>query len=78
MRYHMRLDGDHVDHLIARCLRSKDEARRIFEALAKTKQRHVDLFTGRIRLSDTEYSEFMTRFSSEVEPTVWESSFRKH
>lgn len=78
MRYRMDIGKDSVNHLIGQCLRSKAEAERIYDILISRKHTKIDLITGSIHLSPEEHSEFVARFSAEVEPTIWESSFRKH
>lgn len=78
MRYHMTDDGDTVSRLIGQCRRNKAEAQRMFETLIRQNRRSVELFTGTVDLSPAEHDEFVARFSAEVEPTLWESSFRKH
>lgn len=78
MRYRMNIGGDGVDHLIGQCLRSKVDAERLYDVLISRNLRKVDLITGSVHLSPEEHAEFVARFSAEVEPTLWESSFRKH
>lgn len=78
MRYRMNIGDDHVSHLIGQCLRSKAEAERMYRVLVAGRARQIDLITGSVRLTETEHAEFVARFSAEVEPTIWTSSFRKH
>ena len=78
MRYRMDIGDDNVDHLIGQCLRSRKDAERIFDILISKNLRKVDLITGSVQLTQEEHTEFVARFSAEVEPTIWESSFRKH
>lgn len=78
MRYRMKIGEDSVNHLIGQCLRSKKDAEWIYDVLVSRNLRKVDLITGSVHLSPQEHSEFVARFSAEVEPTIWESSFRKH
>lgn len=78
MRYRMDIGDDSVNHLIGQCLRSKADAKRIYDILVSGQQRTIDLITGSVHLTPAEHAEFVTRFSAEVEPTIWESSFRKH
>lgn len=77
MRYRMDIGDDNVNHLIGQCLRSKADARRIYDTLVSGQQTKIDLITGSVHLTPEEHAEFVARFSSEVEPTIWESSFRK-
>lgn len=78
MRYRMNIGDDSVNHLIGQCLRNKADAERIYDILVSRNLRKVDLITGSIHLSPEEHADFVARFSAEVEPTLWESSFRKH
>jgi len=77
MRYRMNFGDDNVNHLIGECLRSRQDAERIYDLLVSRNLRKVDLITGSVHLSPEEHAEFVARFSAEVEPTIWESSFRK-
>ena len=78
MRYRMNINDDNVNYLIGQCLRSKADAKWIYDILISRKHTKIDLITGSVHLTPEEHAEFVTRFSSEVEPTIWESSFRKH
>ncbi len=78
MRYRMDIGDDSVSHLIGQCLRSKTDAERIYDILVSRDLRKVDLITGSVHLTPEEHAEFVARYSAEVEPTIWESSFRKH
>ena len=78
MRYRVNIGDDRVTHLIGQCLRSKKDAEWIYDTLISRNLRKIDLLTGSINLSQEEHAEFVARFSAEVEPTIWESSFRKH
>jgi hypothetical protein len=77
MRYRANIGDDRVSHLIGQCLRSKADAEWIYDLLVSRDLRKVDLITGSVHLSPEEHAEFVARFSSEVEPTIWESAFRK-
>jgi hypothetical protein len=50
----------------------------MYELLVTKNFRNVDLITGSVHLTPEEHAEFVARFSAEVEPTLWQSSFRKH
>lgn len=78
MRYRMDKSEDRVSHLIGECLRSKKDAEWIYDILVSRNLGKIDLITGTVHLTQEERDEFAARFSSEVEPTIWESSFRKH
>lgn len=78
MRYRMQIGDDRVSHLIGQCLRSKADAEWMYDVLVSRNLRKIDLITGSVHLNPDEHAEFVTRFSAEVEPTIWESSFRKH
>ena len=78
MRYRMNIGEDAVSHLIGRCLRNKAEAERFYDILISKNQNKIDLITGSVHLTPEQHAEFVARFSAEIEPTLWESSFRKH
>lgn len=78
MRYHTNFGDDRVNQLIGQCLRNKKDAEEIYDILVSGNSRRIDLITGSVHLTPQEHTEFIVRFSSEVEPTIWESSFRKH
>lgn len=78
MRYRMDIGEDSVSHLIGQCLRSKEDAEQIYNVLISRNLKKVDLITGSVHLTPKEHADFVARFSAEVEPTIWESSFRKH
>ena len=78
MRYRMDIGEDSVNHLIGMCLQNKAEAEWIFDLLVTRNLREVNLITGNLHLTQEEHADFVARFSAEVEPTIWESSFRKH
>ncbi len=77
MRYRMDIGNDSVNHLIGQCMRSKTDAEWIYELLVSKNLRKIDLITGTVHLTPEEHAEFVGRFSAEVEPTIWQSSFRK-
>jgi hypothetical protein len=77
MRYRLNLGDEKVSHLIGLCLRSKQEAERIYDLLVSQDLRKVDLITGSVHLTPEEHADFVARYSAEVEPTLWESAFRK-
>ncbi len=78
MRYRMNIETDSVSHLIGYCLRNKTEAEKIYRTVVTEKGHKVELITGSVHLSPEERAEFAARFSAEVEPAIWTSSFRKH
>ena len=78
MRYRMDINVDSVDHLIGKCLYNKTEAEWMFDILVTRNLREINLITGNLRLTQEEHADFVDRFSAEVEPTIWESSFRNH
>ena len=78
MRYHMDIGNDSVSHLIGQCMRNKKDAEWIYDIMISRNVRNIDLITGSVHLTPQEHAEFIVRFSSEVEPTIRESSFRKH
>jgi type II secretory pathway component PulL len=71
--------SDPVSLIIKDCHQSENEANRIFHQLAEERQHYFTLQNGkRVHLSDQQLEEFAARFSSEVEPTYWESKRLKH
>jgi hypothetical protein len=78
MRYRVDIGDDNVSRLIGHCLRNRKEAERIYDLLVSKGFRKVDLITGSVHITPSDLAEFVARFSAEVEPTLWESSFRKH
>jgi hypothetical protein len=70
-------DKDTVTQIIKECHTSKETAEKIFKAIASDKKRTLTLGNAKIKISDEEAGEFVERFSSEVEPTLWESKRRK-
>lgn len=78
MRYRADIGDDCVGHLIGQCLRSKTEAKRIYDILIFNDRRKIDLITGSVHLTPEEHAEFAARFSSEVGPTIRGASCRKH
>ena len=78
MRYRANIGDDRVSYLIGQCMKNKDDAQWVYDLLISRDLRKVDLITGSVHLSHEEHAEFVARFSAEVEPTIWESSFRKH
>lgn len=78
MRYHIDIGDDKVSYLINQCLSSKTEAERMFDVLISKNLRKIVLLVGSVDLNSEEHAEFVNRFSAEVEPTLWESSFLKH
>lgn len=78
MRCRMTTDDDNVSYLIGRCLRNREEAKRMFETLIRKNMRTIEMFAGTLNLSQAEHDEFVARFSAEVEPTLWEPSGLTH
>ena len=78
MRYRQFTDEDNVTHLIGQCLKNKADAERMYEQIICRDAHKIDLITGTVHLSQEEHTEFISRFSAEVEPTLWESALRKH
>jgi hypothetical protein len=59
-------------------MRNKEDAQRMYDILISQNLRCIDLITGTVHLSQDEHQEFVNRFSSEIEPTLWDSARRKH
>jgi hypothetical protein len=78
MRYHIDIGDDKVSYLIGQCLSNKAEAERMFDILISKNLRRIALLVGSVDLNSEEHTEFVNRFSAEVEPTLWEPSSLKH
>jgi hypothetical protein len=76
MRYRRSIGADSVSHLIGECMRSKEDAERVYDLLVSRNLRKIDLITGSIHLTPAEHAEFVARYSAEVNPSIWESSLR--
>ena len=77
MRYRRCVGDDTVSHLIGECMKSREHAERVYDVLVAKNKRKIDLITGSIHLSPSEHAEFVARYSAEVNPSLWELSFRK-
>ena len=77
MTTEQRYSDDVVTHVIKFCLENRDFAEKAFESVASDKQRTLNLPDGDVTLNEQQAGEFVERFSSEVEPTLWESKRRK-
>ena len=71
-------DNDVVTKIIKECHAGKETAKEIFRDIAGSKKRILDLSEGKVEINDKEAGEFVQRFSSEVEPTFWESKRLKN
>jgi len=69
---------DKVTLLIRHCFRDKSNAKALFQHLITEQALSIDLPEGKVVLTRQEHDEFVERFSSEVEPTLWESKRLKH
>lgn len=72
-----QMDVDPVSRIIKHCIADHLFAEQIFTAVTRAKDHCVKLPDGEVCLSDEEAGEFAVRYSSEVEPTIWESKRRK-
>lgn len=72
-----RYDDDIVSHVIRFCLENKEFAEKAFDDVTAGKRRTLLLPDGEVTLSEWQAGEFVERFSSEVEPTLWKSKRRK-
>jgi len=70
------MEVDNVSRVIKHCIADHLFAEKAFNAVAK--DHRVTLPDGEVRLSEEEVGEFVARYSSEVEPTIWESKRRKN
>ncbi len=69
---------DVVSHVIKYCIRDHAFAQKVFNAVIMEKHHTVRLPDGEIELTEENIAEFVERYSSEVEPTIWESKRRKN
>jgi hypothetical protein len=70
-------DIDVVSRVIKYCIADPLFAEKTFVSVTSGQQSSVKLPDGEVHLSDEEIGEFAVRYSSEVEPTIWESKRRK-
>ncbi len=71
--------SDPVSLIIKACHKSESDAKRIFHQIAEEHNHNFKLANGTtLHLSDDQIGEFAERYSSEVEPTYWESKRLKH
>jgi len=70
-------DTDRVTHVIKYCIKNHDLAENLFSAVATQRERTLTLPDGPVTLTEEEAGEFVQRYSSEVEPTIWISKRRK-
>ncbi len=76
---HPRETLDPVSLIIKACHKSEDEAKRIYHQIAEQHQGSLKLDNKMtVHLSEKQVGEFVERYSSEVEPTYWESKRLKH
>jgi len=68
---------DRVTRVIKYCVKDHALAEKFFDTVATKNGRTLKLPDGEITLSDDEAGEFVQRYSSEVEPTIWVSKRRK-
>jgi len=70
---------DTVTLIIKACHKSENEAKRIYHQIAEQRRGSLKLDNGTtVHLSKKQIGEFVERYSSEVEPTYWESKRLKH
>ena len=69
---------DNVTRLIRHCHQGRAQAENLFQHLITEKAMSVDIPDGHIVLTPDEHDEFVERYSSEVEPTLWESKRLKN
>lgn len=68
---------DVVSRVIRHCIADHLFAEKTFNTLTAAHKHTITLPDGEVRLTDEEIGEFAVRYSSEVEPTIWESKRRK-
>lgn len=71
-----KTDQDVVTRIIRYCLQNRENADRMFKTITGGDQ-EITVDGEKIVLSEADRGEFVERFSSEVEPTLWESKRRK-
>lgn len=71
------MDIDVVSRVIKYCIADPLFAEKTFVSVTSEGQHSVKLPDGEVHLTDEEIGEFAVRYSSEVEPTIWESKRRK-
>lgn len=71
------VDIDVVSRLIKYCIADPRFAEKTFVSVTAGNSHCVSLPDGEACLTDEQVDEFAVRFSSEVEPTIWESKRRK-
>lgn len=71
--------SDPVSIIIKACHKSESDAKHIYHQLAEEHNHDFKLASGTtLHLSDEQIAEFARRYSSEVEPTYWQSKRLKH
>jgi len=71
-------ENDKVTRLIQYCHSDRQRAEDLFQHLITEDARRIELPEGLMTLTQDEHDEFVERYSSEVEPTLWESKRLKH
>ncbi|BCA81027.1 hypothetical protein [Desulfuromonas sp. AOP6] len=65
-------EKDVVSHILKFC-RDHEFAKKVFQQIIVEKNKHVQLPDGEVQLTDEEMTEFVERFSAEIEPTLYTS-----
>ena len=64
--------------VIKYCIADPNFAEKTFVSITAGNSHSVQLPDGEVYLTDEQVGEFAVRYSSEVEPTIWESKRLKH
>lgn len=70
-------ETDTVTRIIQECLTGRETAEKIYQDIVRDKKRTLKFSDIEIKISDKDVGEFVDRYSSEVEPTLWVSKSRK-
>lgn len=73
-----KYENDVVSRLVGYCMEGREKAEEMFDTLISGRKRRLSLAGEELELTEEEFSEFVERFSAEVEPTLWESKRRKN
>jgi len=61
---------DVVSHILKYC-RDHEFAKKVFQQIIVEKKTRVQLPDGEVQLTDEDMTEFVERFSAEIEPTLY-------
>lgn len=78
MKEHIYSDGDLVSDLIGYCYKNTDAAKRLYQSVIVEQNLDINLPDKKVHLSESQYREFVERFSAEVGMRLWESKRLKN